>query len=462
MLDTVRINAQMLRQKGSFAQNFAITFSGTAIITALGFLLTPIMARIYSPAAYGLFAVFNTFVNNINLASTLAYPPAFLLPKLHKRFLAMVQLTLLLTGGAFVLTSIVIIVLHDRLLHWFNAEQMGGWLYVIPVTVFIFNLNMIMNSWYLRSKDFKKRAGVDVSTTLAGRAITIGSGLLTHGAPGGLIVGDIFGRLAGLVAMLFGGIHHRLAELTSVFNWRRIKSVAYEYRQFPMYLLPTSYINVLAAQLPIFFLTKGFGTGMVGLYAFSTSLLELPINVLGSAISPVFTQKALETHHTHPEKLADLCVSMFNKLFYLGLLPFGIITIFGDWIFKFAFGARWEMAGVFTGYLGYYYMFKIASYATSPVYGVFHRQHFALIGTIMLLLVRAASLYIGIHTHNLNLGMFLFGITSLVVTFGTDMHILHILHIKVWRVALRCVTLVSATLGVLWAIRMGLQALFMS
>lgn len=453
--DSLRHNALKLRQKGSFAQNFAITFSGTALVAVIGLLLTPVMARIYAPASYGLFAVFNSIVNNVNLLSTLAYPPAFLLPRLRKRFLALVHLTLLLTLGAFAVVAAGVLLLHGPLLRWLNAEALGNWFYLVPVTVFLFNLNMIMGAWYLRSKDFKKRAGVEVGTSLAGRGLTIGYGLLTHGAPGGLILGDIFGRVVGFFTLLFSGIHRHLGELWRSYSWARVKAVAHEYREYPFYVMPTGYLNVLAAQLPIFFLTSGFGAATVGLYSFSTTLLELPINLIGNAVAPVFLQKATETHAQDPERLKQLCLDLFNKLLYLGLVPFGVITVFGDVIFRVAFGARWEMAGVFTGYLGYYYVFKLTSYATNPIYAVFRRQRLALLGTALLVLVRAASLGIGLYAHDLNLAMLLFGVSSLVVTFGVDLNILHLLGLPVGRVAVRSIGLVALTLGLLYGLRLG-------
>ncbi|UOG77211.1 oligosaccharide flippase family protein [Hymenobacter tibetensis] len=426
----------------------------------LGFAVSPIMTRLYGPQSYGLFAVFNAIVNNANLLSTLGYAPAFLLPRQRKRFLALVQLTLLLSFSALVLMTLAFPLLHDVLLRWLHAEELGLWFYVIPFAVFIFNLNMLMSAWYLRTKDFKKRAGIDVATAVAGRGLTLGAGWLGNGPIGGLLLGDLFSKLTMFFSLLFSGIHRQLKDLRRPFSWARIRAVAWEYREYPFYVMPTAYLNILAGQLPIFFLTTGFGTAAVGLYAFSTSLLELPINLIGSAVSPVFLQKATETHQQDPERLKQICLDLYNKLFYLGLVPFGIITVFGDWLFGFVFGARWEQAGVFTGYLGYYYVFKLASYATSPVYAVFRRQRLALLGTVLLVFVRAASLLIGVRMHDLNLGMLLFGVSSFVVTFLVDMNILHLLKLPVLRVAIRSLGLVAITLAVLWGLRLLLERTF--
>lgn len=457
---SLQSNVQTLRQKGSFAQNFAITFSGTAFVAVLGVLVTPLMSRIYSPQSYGLFAVFNSIVNNVSLVSTFLYPSAFILPTLRKRFLALVQLTVGLSVVAFGLLVVVIVVFKEPLLRWLHAEALGNWLYLVPVTVFLFNIDVVMGAWYLRTKSFKKRAGIEVAASLAGRGLTLGYGGLTHGSVGGLIVGDIFSKTTAFFSLLFNGIHRHLGEIFSHISWPRIKAVAYEFREYPLYVMPTGYLNVVASQLPIFFLTSSFGTSVVGLYAFSTGLLEIPIGLIGNAVAPVFLQKATETHQNEPERLKDLCLSLYNKLFYLGLLPFGVITVFGDWIFGFVFGKQWIMAGLFTSYLGYYYVFKLAGYATSPIYAVLRRQRVALYGTVLLVVARAMSLLIGTQLHDLRLGMLLFGVSSLAVTFLVDMNILYLLKVPVTRVVVRSILLVGLTLLVLWGVRAGLTHLW--
>lgn len=446
-------NVQALRQRGSFAQNFAVAFSGTAAVAAIGFLVTPVMSRIYPPSSYGLFAVFNSIVANATLFSTLTYQNAFLLPRLRERFHALVHLSFGLSVLMLVVMSSAVALWRAPLLHLLNAEELGNWVYVVPATVFVYNLVMIMHAWYLRTKDFAKRAGTDVGTSLVGRGLTLGVGYMLHGSPTGLLLGDVFTKASSFLLLFFSGIHRQVREVASTFSWQRIRSVAHEYREYPFYVMPTAYLNTLASQLPILVLTSSFGTTAVGLYAFSTSLLELPINLIGNAIAPVFLQKANETYEQEPERLKQLCLDLYNKLFYLGLLPFGILSIFGDWIFKLAFGARWEQAGLFTAFLGYYYVFKLASYATGPIYAVFRKQGTVLLGTILLVLARAASLYIGTRQHDLNLGMLLFGISSLVVTFLIDMHILRLLKLPVWRVALRSIALVLLTLALLTGIR---------
>ena len=434
-------------------------FSATAATAAIGFLVSPIMSRLYAPAAYGLFAVFNGLVSNVTMISTLAYPTAFLLPRLTKRFHALVHLSLLLAMGSFGLITLILVLFKGPLLRALQVEVLGNWVYAVPATAFVYNLMLIMNAWYLRTKEFRKQASINIVTSLSGRALTLGAGVLLHGSVTGLLLGEVFSKLAGTGIVFFSGINRQIGALIHSYSWARIRAVAYEYREYPLYVAPGGYLNTLAFQLPTLLLTSSFGATAVGLYAFSTSLLELPISLMGSAISPVFLQKATETYEQEPARLPELCLSLYYKLLYLGLVPFGIITVYGDWIFRIVFGARWEGAGVFTSYLGYYYVFRLASYATSPIYAVLRRQRLALWGVILLVLARVGSLIIGVYAHSINLGMMLFGISSLAVTFGVDMNILNLLGLSVWPIALRSVSLVLLTLVVLYAMRLGLQQL---
>ncbi|WP_133273802.1 lipopolysaccharide biosynthesis protein [Hymenobacter radiodurans] len=387
----VKNNIHAFLQKGSFAQNFAVTLSGSAAVTLIGFLLTPIMSRLYPPSAYGQFAVFSSLASNLSMVATLTYTAAFLQPKTKEKFINLVQLTVFLAFFTCFLLAIGLIIGGSYIIHYLNIEGIGNWFYTLPVILLLFNLNNIMSGWYLREKQFIKRTTVDVTTVLAGRGFTILYGLIVGGNVVGLLLGEFFNRITSTISLLSGTIRFSFGLLWQNFSWKNIRSVAVEYREFPFYFLPASFINVLSTQLPIFALTAGFGPSPVGLYSFSVALLEIPINLIGNAVLPVFWQKATEVNSKEPERLPILTLDLYNKLLYLGLIPFGLITVYGDILFKLVFGARWEMAGVYTGYLGYYYVFKLMSQATAPIYTVMNKQRYILFSNIFLLVMRGGD-----------------------------------------------------------------------
>ncbi len=446
-----------LREPGSFVQNFAVSFSASASVTAIGILLTPVVSRIYPPAAYGQFAVFSSVLNNLTLVTTLTLPGALLLPKSRRSFLelvnAIIALSLICTGLLF----LFLLGGNNWVVRRLNIPDFGPWFRLLPLMMLLANMSGIMGFWYIRDKAFRKRAGIDISTTLAGRGVTIGAGLLLHGSGLGLLFGELANRGTYFASLLLNGVHRQVRLLWRVFSWRSSWAAVKAYKDFPLYVLPANYANVLSAQVPIFMLTSKFGATVVGLYAFSVSLLEIPLNLVGSAIAPVFMQKATETQHTAPERLKDITLSLYNKLLYLGLLPFGFLTVFGDVLFRVVFGAKWEMAGLFTAYLGYYYIFKLTSTVTAPIYTVIGRQRYALLSTALLLAARAGGLYIGLLSNDVNKALLLFGTGSLLVTFLTDLHILYLLRAPVLRIAVRSVLLVALTVAMMYGLRLLLH-----
>ncbi len=415
------------------------------------------MSRIYPPAAYGEFAVFNSIASNLAMISTFAYTGAYLLPKTQEKFYALMQLTVVLTLAACLFTILAMLLGGHQLLVWLNVEAIGNLIYTLPIFLLLFNLATIAGGWYLREKQFVKRVGVDITTILIGRGATVGYGWWSSGDVAGLFIGEFFSRLVAFVGLSVGRIQGAYGVIWRTFSWAGIRAVALEYKDFPLYVLPAGFVGTISTQLPIYVLSSGFGATPVGLYSFSVSLLEIPINLIGSAILPVFWQKAAEIHHNEPERLPGLTLNLYNKLLYLGLLPFGVITVYGDIIFKLVFGIRWEMAGVYTSYLGYYYVFKLMSLATSSIYNLMGKQRYVLWSNIALLIIRGIGLGIGLLFHNLNLALLLFGLGSLLATFLIDMQVLSLLKLPVVRIGLRTIAFVSATLVVLRSIRFGIE-----
>jgi O-antigen/teichoic acid export membrane protein len=459
LITALRQNLEALRRPGSFAQNFIVSMSGSAIVTVVGFLLTPILSRIYPPAAYGQFAVFNSVVSNLNLLATLAYTSAIPLPRARRDALAVVQLNVVLTVGMFALIVIALVFLGAHIVRWLDLQSLGAWIYLMPVLMLLYNFSLTMSSWYIRTKSFRTRTTADLVMSLVSRAFTLSYGWSSGGYSTGLILGDSLGKVTLFVSLLRSGFQHELRPLWRTFSWRRIQQAAYRFREFPLYVLPGGYISTLSSQLPIFMLTGAFGSTVVGLYSFAASLLEIPVSLIGSGIAPVFYQKAAEVHNDEPERLKDITLNIYYKLLYIGLLPLGFITVFGDVIFKVIFGAQWEMAGVFTGYLGYYYIFRLTGQATGMIYNILQRQHFALLTNLMLLLMRGAGLAVGIWMKDVNMAMLLFGTSSLIITFLIDLHILYLLKLPVLRIAFRTILLLAATLSFFYLARLGLNQL---
>lgn len=387
---------QPLLVKGSFAQNFAIFFSGTAINFLVAVLLSPITARIYGPDAYGILSIVTAIVLNISIVATLMYTQAIVLPDEEDKVFSLFQLLIILSLFFSLLTLLVILFFEKELKNKFNLELLGYWIYLIPPAVFIVSMNRVMSNWVLRVSAYKEYTKVNSGVQLGGRVSSIVYGIALSGPVLGLVLTDFITRLVELVFIVKITFKNSLKKIFSNYSKAKVVSVAKEYKNYPIYILPAEYLNVISDQIPLYLFTMHYGTSTVGSFAFAINILNIPNSLLGNTIRPVFLQKAKETFQTDPEKLKVITLALYKKLLLLGLIPFSILTIFGDKIFVTIFGEKWVEAGIFAGLLGNYFIFLLTS---SPMVGVFFilkKEKLLMCFNAFLFLVKTVSLLLGI------------------------------------------------------------------
>src|SRR6186713_2063768 len=74
------------RRKGSFARHVLYSMSDAIASILAQLLLTPLVARIYGPEAYGIYGLFISIAMNLSLVAGLSYPNALMVPREEERF----------------------------------------------------------------------------------------------------------------------------------------------------------------------------------------------------------------------------------------------------------------------------------------------------------------------------------------------------------------------------------------
>ncbi|MFC5269340.1 oligosaccharide flippase family protein [Adhaeribacter terreus] len=418
------------------------------------------MSRIYSPESYGLFSVFNSILSNLSVIAFLTYTGAFFLERDSLRFYSLVLLTMVLSVVTSIVCGIILFFFKTQVLDFFQIDALGNWIYLLPVFLLIFSLTSIFTSWLVKEKFFSKIAGVNVGSSLSGKLLSIGFGFFLFNNVYGLLLGDFVSKLVSFFSLGFSGLQKLYNKIFTKASFKNLKNVAYEYRNFPLYQLPTSYLDVIAVQAPVYVLSASFGVSNVGLYAFSTTLLDLPINLLGRSVAPVFFQKASELVIESKEQLQKLTTSIFYKVFYLGLIPVSIISVYGDLIFKYVFGDRWEMAGVFTAFLGYSYIFKLTVSATSGVFALYNKQKAEFTFNIIGLVLKVSALLLGVYLKDLKLAILFFGIASAASSILINFMIFKVLNLPAHKIIGKAVALVICSFLLFKGIRILIEYSF--
>lgn len=158
----------------------------------------------------------------------------------------------------------------------------------------------------------------------------------------------------------------------SHFGFSDLKRNASEYKKFPLFASWAALLNTGAVQMPVFMITKYFGSSITGLFSFTFKVISIPMTLVSSSISQVMFQKVAVMHNEKPELLFYFVLKMFLLLLVLSIPFVMTLTFWGVEIFSFVFGEQWALAGNFAAILSVAVAIR---FAVSPLSSVLALEH---------------------------------------------------------------------------------------
>lgn len=397
IIEHLRSDLRRIRTKDSFARHVFTIFSGNSVVLLSQLLLTPIIARIYGPEVYGVYGLFLALVVNMSSFADLGYSTAYVLPKEDSEYMHLLRVNLFLLG---VMTGVAILVgllrhqLYELLPDW---SHLGDHILLLPIGLIGFGLLYFFTNSFTRFRAFRTSVYLGSTTTVSIRVFNLIYGLVSKGALFGLIIGDVLVNAFASVAYWIAMRRYGIDNLFRGWDWRAMRAVAVQYKRYPLLTFPERWVAQLSSQLPIFLLIKD--SEVVGHFALSTSLLTMPLRLLGYSLNNVYIQKAAATAQDDPEHLGRITRGLYLRLFYIGLLPFTLLVFFSDLVFVGILGEAWHGAGVITGYLGLFFLFRLMSEPMITLFYAQRKEHMVLMFQVALGIARLAAivgaLYLG-------------------------------------------------------------------
>jgi len=378
---------------------------------AIGFALTPIISRLFTPADFGIFGSFNAVAGIIAAGITLDYSQAIMLPKEKKDALHLFFISCLSTIIITLLCLLASLIAPAYLIGLMKAP--GSWVLVLLVlTLLILGFNNALQSWCVRIKAFKQTSASQIVRSISSNGMQISFGCFKAGSAG-LIISSVLADLFASVNLLyifrsdFKSSEHKI-------SWRRIKQLALEYSDFPIYSASRNVINALSMGLPVLLLTNYYGIAVAGAYAFADRILSAPMGLILSALRQVLFQKAAETDH-HGGSLLSLFIKVTAGLFAIAVIPALILIIWAPLIFSIIFGHKWLVAGEFAGSLIIWLAFLFCNLPSVLFARILRLQRRLFIYDIILLAVRALVLVAGGIYMPASQTVFLFSIVGAIM-----------------------------------------------
>jgi lipopolysaccharide exporter len=401
------------RPKTSFANDVLKLVSGTTIAQLLGISATPILTRLYAPEAFGLLALFTSITSILGVIVCLRYELAIMLPESDEEAVNLLGVSLLFTLLISLLTIPVVWWGREPLMRWLNAPELGSYLWFVPLLVFISGIFLALNYWNSRTKHFGRLSVARVSSSVATTVAKLGFGFGGL-ATGGALIGSAVGGQALATMVLSGQIWRDDGKLfLRAIRPAGMLSGIRRYRKFPMLDTWSALLNTVSWQLPAFLLSAFFSPIVVGYYALGYRILQMPMSLVGSAISQVFFQRASESYMQG--SLDDLVEETFRRLIMFGLFPMFLLTFVGRDLFVVLFGITWAEAGIYTQILSIWAFFWFISSPLSTVFSVIEKQEYLLKFNAINFVTRFVSLWVGGVFQQPIVAIFLFSSTGVLV-----------------------------------------------
>ena len=219
-----------------------------------------------------------------------------------------------------------------------------------------------------------------------GSAVQIGLGMASFGSLG-LIIGSIFSEAGGL-SLFARSFKKDICCNYRFVRWSRMKVILGKFVNYPVYRLPAQFLLSLSGKMPLLYFAWKFGAGMAGQVGLATTMLSIPITLLGSSVGKAFYAEVSGMGSSKRIEILYLTRKVIQKLFCISLIPTILIVLFAPILFELFFGTDWVQAGVFARILAIY---LITQFVYSPIseglFNILKRQSIVLCLKIIRILI---------------------------------------------------------------------------
>jgi O-antigen/teichoic acid export membrane protein len=414
-----------------FYRNIAGLFSGIFAARLVPALFALIIARLYAPEHFGDFVLFLTIASFISILATGGYERALLLAsdENDKRHIFSFAMKVNLVVNLVVAILLLIVA-------WLGSDWRTGRminLLLVPIYSFFFGSVQLVRNLLISTKSFKKLSALEFLRAILGG---IAQTAFFIWPEAGLFLGI---TLSQIVTYFYYSLKLPAASGIGVPRFREDEiRLAKRYVNFPKFSVPSEMFNFLSSQLPVFMIKPFFGEMMLGLYSFSHRYLSIPVQLTSISIGSVYVQKA-QSLKDDPSALSALTADLFRKQFRLAVIPFTVLTLWGEEIFTLLFGIEWAFSGQLAQIMA---PWLFAVYIGSPLATILvvrEKQRISMIYNITLLAARALALLAGgLWLKDISLTIGLFSAIGFLFFTGLTLYSFRLANVK-WSPAFRFV-----------------------
>ena len=397
--------------KSNFLRGTSILVVGNIIAQSLVLLSSPLLTRIYSPAEFGLLAVFGATTAIAGSIVCGRYEAAVALPDTERETVSVIAGAILVAAIMAPLTSLLFLATPWATLLIHEGYSIAFILVTVTLGTILAGLCATYRYWGIKQKNYTLIARSRILQSIT-RVVTQ-CGFFFGGATT-LILGTVAAALVGFVTLHRGvqkPVRSSSAEILTAIN---------RYRRFPLYSTWSTALNMGGKQLPIFAFVTLFGVGPAGLYSLAERVIAAPVSLVTSAFSAMFLSESVTSKQNRT--LTALVGQTHKLLTNIAIAPFLMLAITAPALFPMLFGEKWAEAGTIASWISLYLYLSFVAAPMTMLFRTLERQDVELKIQCSLFAGRLVAVFLGAK-----LGGFIFS-----VAFYSIVSAIYYIYILAW------------------------------
>ena len=388
--------------QNSFFKAVSTLSIGSLISQLIPLAMSPVLARVFSPEDFGLFAIFFALTSILGVSVAGKYDISTLIPRNDTDAINLTILSLVFcfTGSLLLFISIFLFYFFNTNNAFFTSSHYI-WLVGLPLAVLftgIFNTLSFINTRFENYFDIAqakiyKSIALTISQTIFG-IYSFGM----YGLSLGLVISNLFANVK-LAKNIFKNSFNK-----KDISIKRMKELMVEYKVYPLYLNPASMLDIATLQMPLLFIIKIGGEIINGQFFFASRIISIPSALIGKAISQVFFQR-ITSLKSKNEKCMPLFIKTMKTLILVALPISILFYILSPIIFEIIFGEVWAESGLIAQYLSVIFFIQ---FTVSSVSNILSLKDFVKRATGWKILYFFSSVILYIATLSLNFDFYFF------------------------------------------------------
>lgn len=390
------------RDQHPVARSVAVLVTGTAVGQFVAFAVSPILARLYGPHAFGALGVFTALVTVVSVAATGRYELGVVIPRDDDEAGALVAAAAVLSAAVSLLLLVTLVVVGDTVARLSGIGEYAQVLWWAPFAVFVTGTGQALSFWTTREKRFSDLSAIRFVQAVATASVQVIASSL---AAVGLAVGASLGQAVATFAMLLR------SGPRVVLSRQRIQSVAKQYGELPRFGAPQAILNALSQNAPALALGYFYDAKIVGLYVLAQRLLMAPVTLVSQSLRQVLMQRTSEVRNSGGD-LRALVVRWTSLLAVGALVPSIAVLAWGPQLFRFIMGEAWGDSGSYARWLMVWLFFLFINTPSTVAMQVLRKQKELLAYDVALLVARLTAISAGAILGGATASVALFGVVG--------------------------------------------------